>query len=284
MSSKNKDGLRYLLLPYDIAGLILAVLGVGWSGCRGLLVLPVFLGWWLCGFAGTLLLVIFVFWLISLTVDMKQPPPMEDHPFHRAIVIYVIGLLNRLGRVRIHFDDLDKLPAGRFVVVSNHRSGYDPIVSVWAMRKRRVTFITKPENLKIPIAGPMIYQSNFLPIDRENPRNAMETINNAAALLKNDVVSVGVYPEGTRGHGGELLPFHNGVFKIAQKAGVPLVVAVIEGTERIMKSTPWRHTDVYLRVCEVIPPEELGSGTAALGERVRGTIGAALGKSEKVLT
>lgn len=33
-----------------------------------------------------------------------------------------------------------------------------------------------------------------------------------------------------------LLPFHNGVFKIAQKASVPIVVASIQGTEQIHKN------------------------------------------------
>ena len=55
----------------------------------------------------------------------------------------------------------------------------------------------------------------------------------AAELMKNDVVSVGVYPEGTRNRDGSLLPFHDGVFIIARKADVPIVVATIDGTEKI---------------------------------------------------
>ena len=173
--------------------------------------------------------------------------------------------------MRIHTSGIEKLQKERFLIVSNHLSAFDPIVTVWALRRTPTAFITKPENLRIPMAGPMIYRANYLPIDREDPRAAMKTVQTAAALLKNDVVSVGVYPEGTRNRTPEagLLPFHNGVFKIAQKAEAPLAVAVIRGTESIGRNLPWRHTDVYLEIRKVIPAAELGGSTAAIGARVQ---------------
>ena len=101
----------------------------------------------------------------------------------------------------------------------------------------------------------------------------MTAINSAAEMLKEDAVSVGVYPEGTRSKTGELLPFHNGVFKIAQKANVPMVVSVIQGTEQIHRNFPFHHTDVYVDFIEVIPSEELaGKRTNVIGERVRADI------------
>ena len=51
-----------------------------------------------------------------------------------------------------------------------------------------------------------------------------------------------IYPEGTRSHGTAMLPFHSGSFKIAQKAGVPLVIASIEGTENVAKNVLRRPT------------------------------------------
>ncbi len=281
MFVKREDGLRFAFLPYELFGLIAAALLTASGGVRGWLCVPVFIGWWLCGTVGSLAFVIFLIFLMSLTVDMNKPVPEDDHPFYRAVVVYVIGLLCRVGRVRIRTEGLEKLPDGRFLIVSNHLSAYDPIVTVWALRRRPTAFITKPENHKIIIAGPMIYKANYLPIDRSDPRSAMTTINAAANLLKNDVVSVGVYPEGTRGDGGEMLPFHNGVFKIAQKARAPLVVAAITGTERITENLPWRHTDVTLRVSEVIPAEELGGSTADIGGRVREIIGRELAEMSK---
>lgn len=73
-------------------------------------------------------------------------------------------------------------------------------------------------------------------IDRENPRNALLTIEKAAKLIESDEVSIGIYPEGTRSKECVLLPFHNGVFKIAQKASVPIVVASIQERSRSIRT------------------------------------------------
>lgn len=266
---QDETGLWTTLLPFEILALPLAVLLTLWGSCTGVLAAVAFIGSWIVSFVGLVLLYVIFVGIISLTVNMKRPVPEKNFPFYRRIVVYVIGLLCCFARLRIHVDGAEKLPGGRFLLVSNHRSSYDPIATVWALRRWDIAFITKPENLKIPIAGPMIFQANFLPIDRKSPRHAMETIRQATALLQNDVVSVGVYPEGTRSREGEMLPFHNGVFKIAQRAAVPLVICSVEGTERIKKNAPWRGTDVFLRVCEVLPPEETAVSTNQLGERVR---------------
>ena len=269
MFVKRDDGLDKVLLPYDLWALALAALFTYACGAEGIMILPVFIGWWLLSFLVTVAVFVFVVWCISLTVDIDEEPPKEDHPFYRFVVLSVISLLCRAGRLRIHCTGAEKLPEGRFFLVSNHRSAYDPIATVWALRHRPLAIITKPENHHIPIAGPLIFKTNFLAIDREDPRKAMETIRNAVELLNNDVVSVGIYPEGTRGDGAELLPFHNGVFKIAQRAKVPVVVATVTGAENAKKNIPWRHTDVELHICEVIPAEELGGATGEIGDRVR---------------
>ena len=78
-----------------------------------------------------------------------------------------------------------------------------------------------------------------------------------AELLKKDEVSVAVYPEGTRNYGKELLPFHNGVLKIAQKAQVPLVIAAVRGTEDIHKNYPLRRSRVEIEILDVLDAEQV---------------------------
>ena len=213
--------------------------------------------------------VLFV-WLLSLTVDLSRPE-REDHPAYRRIALSIVGVLCRFGRLRIRTKGMERLPAGRFLLVGNHRSNYDPIATLWALRRRGVdvAFITKPENMRIPLVR-FIHKINFLVIDRDNPRNAVATINAAADLLERDVVNMGVYPEGTRSKAVQMGPFHNAVFKIAQKAKVPIVVAAISGTEKISKNMPWRHTDVTIDLCDVIDAGQTAeASTKDLGQRVR---------------
>lgn len=218
---------------------------------------------------GALLLYALYLTLWGLPVDMKKEYE-TDSPFHRKLLmdatVFGFWLLN----VRVHISGAEKLPDEPILFVSNHRSNYDPLVTWYAFRKRRLAFVSKPSNFRIPIFGPLIRRCCFLAIDRENPRNAMQTILKAAKLMTEERMDVAIYPEGTRNKGEGLLPFHNGVFKIAQRANAPIAVICVTGTEKIHKHTPFRRTDVYLDVLEVLPAEQVKSEkTEVIGAHVR---------------
>ena len=269
MFKKRQDELGKVFLRFHVGAVVLAVISVIARDVTGWMIPVALVGGWIGWFVVLVLFYLVTLFAISLTVNMKKPVE-KNHPGYRRTVVYVLGLLCRVARLRVHLEGEEMIPEGRFLLVSNHRSNYDPIATGWALRRHEMTFVTKPENLKIPIAGPMIYKANYLPINRADPRKAMATIQRAAGILTDDWASVGIYPEGTRSKTAEMLPFHNGVFKIAQKADVPVVVVSIAGTENIHKNVPWRHTDVDIRVCTVIPAEEVkASSGAALGGRVR---------------
>lgn len=218
------------------------------------------------GLVGLLLLFLTACWL-----------PIDPEKYYETDSRFYRGLINRIawvacwgGRVRLHVTGLEKLPEGKkLLFVGNHVSNYDPIVSMYAFRKWNPAYISKASNFKLPWVGRYVRRCCFMDIDRENPRNAIVTINRAAELLKNQEVSIGVYPEGTRSKSGQLLPFHNGVFKIAQKAQADMAVVSVIGTEHISKNYPFHRTDVYLDVLEVIPARELHkTKTERIGARV----------------
>ena len=177
----------------------------------------------------------------------------------------------KLLRIRVHVSGIEKIPKDTKVLfVSNHRSNFDPIITWYILKKWKIAFVSKPSNFKIPFFGRIIRKCCFMPIDRENPRNAIVTINKAAKLLKKQEVSIGIYPEGTRSKNGQLLPFHNGVFKISQKAEAAIVVLCMTGTEKISKRTPFRRTDVYLDVLEVFLAQGIKeTKTEMIGTAVR---------------
>ena len=174
-------------------------------------------------------------------------------------------------RIKIHVEGLENVPKNsRFLLVGNHRSNYDPILTWHILKKYEVSFISKKSNFKIPFFGKIIRKCSFMEIDRENPRNAIKTINAASELIVNNEASIAVYPEGTRSKTKELLPFHNGVFKIAQKSSVPIVVLTIQGTENIYKNIPFKKTDVQMKFVSVISEEEVNSmSTSEIGEKVK---------------
>lgn len=190
--------------------------------------------------------------------------------FYRLLLNFSTAVVLRLGRIHLHITGFEKVPKNKRVLfVSNHRSNFDPITTWYVFRKWTPAFISKKENFDIPVFGRYIRKCGFMAIDRKNPRNAAKTINKAAQMLKDGKVSIGVYPEGTRSHDCKLLPFHNAVFKVAQKAEAPIVVLSLEGTERVKKNYPLHRTDIYMNVLEVIPEERIkGVKTEEIGNHI----------------
>ena len=225
--------------------------------------------WVLLGIIGLFLAYILLIIISSLLVNTKKEFNQESK-YYRWLLNSSTFLMTKFARIKLHTTGMDQLPEGRFLMVCNHRSKFDPILSWLVFGDRQLSFISKPENFKVPIYGNIIHRLCFMPIDRENPRNAVKTINRAVDLIKRDVASVGVYPEGTRNYGEGLLPFHNAMFKIAQKAHVPVVVVTAKNTYDIQKNFPLHRSDVYIDVVKVISADEVGSlKTNVLGDMAR---------------
>lgn len=230
---------------------------------------------------GALFLIILFLMICVWVVDTSRE--YEDHnKFYRFLLNFTTGACMKLVRVRIHVTGREKLPAEPMLFVSNHRSNYDPIITWYGLRKWNISYISKASNFKIPFFGRCIRRCCFMTIDRDNPRNAIQTINKAAELLKKGDLSIGVYPEGTRSKTCQLLPFHNGVFKIAQKAQTPIAVMCVTGTEKIAKRTPFRRTDVYLDILEVFSSEYVkNTKTEVIGMEMRRLVEINTEKREK---
>ena len=210
-------------------------------------------------------------WAVSpLFISKKVMTYDHNSKFYRWHLNSSTGIAMKILRIKIHTTGMEKIPSGRYLLVCNHRSNFDPIIMWYVFRKSDPAFISKPENFKYPIYGRVIRKCCFLPIDRTNPRNSMKTILDAVDLIKRDEVSIVVYPEGTRSKKFKLLKFHNGVLKIAQKAKVPIVVATIRGAETVRERYPFRRSHVYIDVLDVIGVDEVTTHTTdELGDRAR---------------
>ena len=219
-------------------------------------------------FLGLLLLHVLVLALASLFVNKKDPDP-KRFPFYRKLIILSVGPMLQAGRVRVELVGAEKLPASGFLLVGNHRSDFDPITAMWALRKRGLTFVTKKENVDIPVGGRIIVGSGCLSLDRSDDKQGLMVIRQAVRRIRAGD-AIGIYPEGTRSKTGELLPFRVGCFKAAQWAKCPLVVLKVENSELVEKNFLRRKTTVRLTVKAVLPYDEIADmDTAEIGERVR---------------
>lgn len=258
-------------------GIILTCAALGAAGiCAGagafaslgwLWMLPVsFLG---C-FLGLTLGAFLFLWGACQLVDMKKPQE-RDSQFYRAMANLYIDAIIAVARVHVHKQGMEKLPqSGRFLLVCNHASDADPAILLAAFRKSRLAFISKRENEKMFIVGRLMRKLLCQSINRENDREALKTIVRCIQLIREDLASVAVFPEGYIHDDRKLHHFRHGVFKIAQRAKVPVVVCTLKGTPPVFRNAfRLKPTHIDLHLLAVISPEEFeGKTTVELGERV----------------
>lgn len=216
----------------------------------------------ICGIVGIVLADVLLLFIMAIFVRRENYD--KPNAFYRAVYGFHLRLAIFLSHIRIKVSGREKLKDinGKYLLISNHRSDFDPFVTIKGLKEKNLAFISKPGNFKVPFLGKIVKKCCYLPIDRENPRNAIKTIIKAADIIKNGGVSMGVYPEGTRDYGKGLLPFHDGVFKIAQKAECPVVVVSVTGTEKVHKRAPFLRTTVNVKILEVFSKEEVLSKTS----------------------
>jgi 1-acyl-sn-glycerol-3-phosphate acyltransferase len=189
------------------------------------------------------------------TIFLPKKDPIDKPRNFYGIIQFVCDWATTALRVKIRFNGMEKLPNEPFVLVSNHVSNFDPVVVLAKVKGRKIAFISKPSNFKIPVAGPYTHNAGFLAIDRENAMKAMRTIKRAAELVVSEQMIMGIYPEGTRSKTGELLEFKEGAFLLAKRAKAPVVVMTTKGTNEIAKRMVLRSTKVDLNVIEIIDAE-----------------------------
>ena len=194
------------------------------------------------------------------TIFLPKKDPIDKPRNFYGIIQFVCDWAMTALRVKIKFNGMEKFPEEPFVLVSNHISNFDPVVVLAKVKGRKIAFISKPSNFKIPVAGPYTHNAGFLAIDRENAMRAMRTIKRAAELVVSEQMIMGIYPEGTRNKSGEgLLEFKEGAFLLAKRANAPVVVITTKGTNKIAQRMVLRSTKVELDVIEVIDKETIQS-------------------------
>lgn len=238
--------LCYIFMALSALGSILLVFG---TQIHWLWLLPIGLG------AYVALNALFFLGLWFSTIFLPKKDPIDKPRNFYGIIQFVCDWAMTALRVKINFKGMEKFPDEPFVLVSNHISNFDPVVVLAKVKGRKIAFISKPSNFKIPVAGPYTHNAGFLAIDRQNAIKAMRTIKRAAELVVSEQMIMGIYPEGTRSKTGELLEFKEGAFLLAKRAKAPVVVITTKGTNQIAKRMILKATKVDLEVIEVIDKE-----------------------------
>ncbi len=178
-----------------------------------------------------------------------------------------------LAPVRV--EGLARLPAGGYLLVSNHLSWIDPPWIEFVIR-RPIRYMAKRELFSVPVLGWFLRQAGVFPIERESAdRRALAR---ALAFLAAGEV-VGIFPEGHRSREGGLIEAHPGVGFLARKSGALVVPVGVSGSRDARLGRFWRR-DVAIRFGEPFHPDDADERTmteaimrriaALLPERQRG--------------
>ena len=120
--------------------------------------------------------------------------------------------------------------------VANHRSYFD-ILLTYSRCPIRTGYVAKKEMEHYPLLSNWMRNLYCLFLDREDIKQGLKTILQAADYVKSGI-SVCIFPEGTRNKNAdetEMLPFHDGSFKIAEKGKVPIVPMTLVNTAAIFE-------------------------------------------------
>ena len=223
--------------------------------------------------------------LMCAFIDPDKPRD-KDTPWFRRFVMEAVYAVITVLPVKVRTQGKEKIPTkGRFLLVSNHIDNIDPAIFFYCFPRSQLAFVGKKETSEMFLVNKVMPKLLCPTIDRENDREALKTILRCISLLKTDTVSVAIFPEGRINRYRKLAHFRPGVFKIAQKANVPIVVCTLRGSNQVIPNLlKLRPSTVDMHLLDVVHPEQLqGKTTVEIAEEIYAMMAADLGP-EHVLT
>ena len=158
--------------------------------------------------------------------DKKLKTTIFNTPILSAFLRFVTYLIFRLvgWRVEGQLPDLPKY----ILIGAPHTSNWDFVLFLGIIFHLRanVKFMGKAELFRNPF-GWFFYWCGGIPVDRKKSQGLVEQM--VEACVKSDKFILTIAPEGTRHYVSE---WKMGFYHIAKSAGIPLVMAVVDGRKK----------------------------------------------------
>ena len=189
---------------------------------------------------------------------------------HYKMLKFIVRRANKGGNVTIAAEGLDNIPKENgFMFFPNHQGMYD-VLAIMDVCPVPISVVAKKEVEHVPFLKQVFACIHALFMERENLRQSMQVINEAADVGK-DGKNIILFPEGTRSRkGNQLLEFKSGSFKIAVKAKCPIVPVALKNCFVPFDSNTIRPVTVEVHFLDPIPYEEYqGMKTTEIAEMVK---------------
>ena len=212
------------------------------------------------GIFGTYLIFIYLYASVIRSKEEKGVKEWKPNRFAMWIIAQTAFQIFLLFRVRVHASGMGKIPEKtRFVIVHNHLSMFDEFALAYLFRHQPLVFVTKPDNLRIPIAGAWMKKAGYIPIIQNDLNDGKRVMERCTGLLEEKKTCICIAPEGTRNKDFPdpiTLPFHPGSFSMAVNSSSPIVILAIQNTNAISSRIPIKKTHVYIDVVSVMMKQD----------------------------
>jgi 1-acyl-sn-glycerol-3-phosphate acyltransferase len=159
--------------------------------------------------------------------------PQES--FGWSVRSWATGIM-RWGFHRCEVRGASGLPSPAVLLV-NHQSGFD-IALIAYLVPPPLFFVARLEVGRVPLIGSVLRRGGHVFVRRGGGAENEAAFDLAVARLRQGGRVV-FFGEGTRSSGDEVLPLRSGAFRVAARAGVPLIPLVLAGTRGTFPSGAW---------------------------------------------
>ncbi len=177
--------------------------------------------------------------LVFSTLTIVSAALVNPHFASRVFAVTWARVAAFLTPIRVDVEGAEHARRERsYVVASNHQSQYDILV-IYGWLKLDLKWVMKQELRKIPGIGIGCEKAGHIFVERRNPKQAAQAINEALERL-GEGIGILFFPEGTRSPDGRLLRFKKGAFHTAIDAQIPLLPVTVVGTRDILPARSLR--------------------------------------------
>ena len=224
--------------------------------------------------------------LLVLLLIRKKKPEVCDK-VSRALIRWIFRVILFFAGTKITVEGQENIPNDRAVLyIGNHRSYFDILVTYTTV-PGSCGFVAKKELARIPLLKNWMELIHCLFLDRSDIKQGLQMILAGCEEIKSGT-SICIFPEGTRNKNTDdldMLPFHEGSFKIATKAKCPIIPIAINNSADIFEAhfPKIRPAKVVVEYGKPIYPDELDKETKKhLGEYTQGIIHQMLEKNKSL--
>lgn len=164
-------------------------------------------------------------------------------------------LCHYLVGITIHSEGAEIIAQNRpNVFIGNHQHNLD-VLTVSGIFSKWSIVLGKFELGLLPFFGQMYVLAGNILVKRGNKKKAMKSMAVIEEKIKNDRLSVLVFPEGTRNNQKELLPFKKGAYYTAIRSGCPIIPFAASQFAYYQDLNSFKRIHIYVKVFDPIPTE-----------------------------